>query len=150
MREKISEKHIRQKKINRIKRVGLKEIQQYKEERFKDILSLYNSNNKKIEEFDYIIIEYYRVLLLQNYLLNENAFNHYFAEYPDQDYIVYVIPIKDLNMWLEAGILRHYLFFMETKEYDFALLQDEFFTSVYNNFFSVLENILYDEKHKND
>lgn len=152
MSEKISEKHIRQEKINKIKEIGLKEIQQYKEKYFKEVVSLYYSDyDKKIEELDYFNKIYHQVLLLESCLKTKDFLMDYLNKYPEYDKINYVVSINDIDMWLEAGVLDHYLVVMERNHYDYILsLPDRHFSSIYNNFFSVFEKIIYDEKHKND
>lgn len=79
----------------------------------------------------------------------------YSIAYKDLDEILYVVPIQDINMWLEKrSILEHYLVFIQCSNVHKLTymhgLSDSFFTSTYNNFFSAFDNIVYDEKHKGE
>lgn len=147
--DKLSNDHTRDMKIKQLKETGLKEIQMYKPKLIKSIVKgFYSSENSNIiENIDYLIDEYYKVLLLENYLKDDYSFKSYHAKYHECDTVFYYMSTRDIDIWFECGVLTKYLAFMKGKT--LVELNDGFF-QLSRDFITAIDSIMYDKKHKEE
>lgn len=147
--EKISEKHIRDEKVAKLKETGLKEMQKYKPVLIEIISNLEKDTADYFKKIDDYITEYHRVLLFEEFLKSDKSFNRKHVENPERDSVIYFISSKTIDIWLSRGVLTKYLNFMEIKEMRCGTLRDEYFTE-YTDFITVLDTILYNEENKEE
>lgn len=150
--EKISEESIRKQKIDEIKSKGRKEILERKM-----LLKQNISDFDNIEVIDKLIKEYYALIVLENYFNDETSMMQFEAKYYKEGTVIYTIPIKYLNIWLESGsIISKYLTFaLSNDDFDgeaeliMPYLSDNII-GYGSRFITAIDSILYDEKHKEE
>lgn len=136
--EKISEMHIRKALTDKIKKSGLKEIEErkiYLKERIDD-LDLNDETDYKW--FDHTVRELMWLNFLKDYLKGETMFG---INWADGDDICYIIPTSDLEIWYKDGVIDKYLSFVEVNEINPCLLSDRFFS---NGFVSIIDRMAHD------
>lgn len=155
--EKYSEEYIRIEKINKIKERILKDIEKEENTLKKYInAAIYHKNNNiqsKEEEWFSMIIEEYALLCLKEYILKPDTFLEFYKMSEEEDYIIYVIPDKYLNIWLQENypFVSNFIGVI-TEEKDshkslHHILNDTYFS---NQFMSAVEIIYYQTKMKED
>lgn len=143
MPEKISESHIREEKVRKLKEKILEEIK--KEQ---NVLRFMMTENNC--DFDEYATKYYQLMQLKEYMESKAAFCQYEVYDENKDYVVYTVDSKLLDIWLQ-------------KKYNFALqflhnlkrCPDELFETLNNDYFghhftNMYDIIAYDEKQEND
>lgn len=142
MREKISEKQIRNDKVKKLKeKISIEishELNQLKCE-MRDTIS-----NDRC--FDYYVKRSFALLRLKEYIEFEYAFMDVEAEYYDLGYIIYLVSDKNLDIWLQDdySFTRQFLWKAEEIEYDiFPMLNDRYFGFQFTN---IIDIVLYDKK----
>lgn len=143
MHEKISNELIRYDKVLKLKKKILKEIET-ELRRIKTEMSV-NST----DDFDYCVKQSFSLLRLKQYLEAGDCFMRYAARYEDSDVIVYLVSVKDLDIWLQEDYSFVTNFLLAAKEHKynvFPLLNDRYFGGSFTN---VIDSVLYDEKQKN-
>lgn len=136
MVEKISEQPVRIEKIEKLKAKLLPEIE-----------TQLKKCNISDDDFEYFVRQNFALLELKRYLTQENCFMKYNAVYPISDKIFYKVKEKYLDIWLQDDyyFISNFLIAAEECKYDMAqLLNDDYFG---NYFVSVIEEVIYDEKH---
>lgn len=146
MGEKISDKPIREVKVKELKERILTEIDEELE------LIRFNLRQYSLEDkyYDMLIKQGFALLSLKRYVGKENTFMLYEAEYPDEDAIVYKVPEKNLDIWLQEdySFVSNFLFEAEEHGYNvFPLLSDHYFGY---HFMSVFELIIFDKKDQQE
>lgn len=125
MYEKLSEESIRREKVNKLKEKFLVEVEKQ--------IQFYQSELKSnIGSEDFISCIKYGFALceLQEYLQQDKCFMDYTIKYYDRDLVQYVIPKRDLDVWLQTDypfvmdfldrIVDHY-------KHGFPVLRDKYF-----------------------
>ena len=142
--EKISEKHLREEKVKKVKEKILAEIEEWLDDA-KQLIKLFLENNDE-EEFNFWIARTFNLARLKEYIQMENCFLGYHAMYNDADTIVYTIPDKNLDIWLQDDYNFTSSFLHRADHTDvFDLLNDKYFA--YNHT-SIIEEIVYDKKQQ--
>ena len=143
MSEKLSERPIREEKINRLKTKILAEIEEEHE-----LLKFWMS--KDSEHFDYYIEQYYQLVQLKNYIIAENTFWTCEAIYEKEDCVVYQVPDKTLDIWLQNDytFVSHFMVRISDNPWAlFEMLNDHYFGYHFTN---ILDMIIYDERTANN
>lgn len=142
--EKISEKHLREEKVKKVKEKIFAEIEEWLNDA-KHIIKISLENNDE-EEFNFWVTRAFNLARLKEYMQMENCFLSYHAMYDDQDTIVYRIPDKNLNIWLQDGYNFVSRFLGDSDHADvFDLLNDNYFAYKH---ISIIEEIVYDKKQE--
>lgn len=143
MAEKISESHVREEKVRKVKEKILTEIKK-EQERAKWLMQ---HGNKSM--FDVFVEEYYHLMQLKNYMENKNSFSECETMVKDNDYVVYTVATVNIDIWLQENYNFTRNFLSEVEERPWALyemLTDEYFGY---HFTSILEKAMYDQQNKN-
>lgn len=144
MYEKISNELARYDKVLKLKKKILKEIET-ELRRIKTEMSVNSSD----DDFNYCVKQSFSLLGLKQYLEAGDCFMRYAARYEDSEVIVYLVSVKDLNIWLQEDYSFVTNFLLAAKEHKynvFPLLNDRYFGGSFTN---VIDIVLYDEKQKN-
>lgn len=139
MSEKLSERPIREEKIKRLKEKILAEIEEEYER-----LRFWMSEDS--EHFDDYVEQYYQLAQLKNYITSEYALWCYEAMYEKDDYVVYQVSEKTLDIWLQDDYNFVIAFMIEVQDRPWALfemLNDRYFGYQFTNIFA---EIAYDKK----
>ena len=142
MREKVSERHLREEKVKKVKEKILTEISE-KLVKFKKEIILHVSND---ECFDYYIKRCFALHRLKEYLGCEYTFMEVEVEYPDRDIIIYTISDRDLNIWLQDTYSFTSEFLHNAVEFEhdiYSILNDRYFA---HQFINLIDYATYDEK----
>lgn len=147
MNEKISDKPIREEKIKRLKEKILKEIEE-ELERFKRDLTYDLTNGIEDEyEFERTISTMSCLYKLREYIKWKHSFKKVYAEYIQHGTIIYAVPIREIDIWLQEkyNFASQFLFNIEHKEYIVVeeMLSDDYFGIHFTNIF---DRIAYDRK----
>lgn len=141
MYEKISDEIIRIKKVKKLKRKILSEID--------DLLSKYRnglSENLSDRGFEFFVRRSFALLELKKYVETEYSFMSYEVKDYKNDIVVYIVSDKDLNVWLQEDYSFAISFLIQEEDVDynvFQLLNDKYLGY---NFTNMCEYILYDKK----
>lgn len=141
MYEKISDEEIRREKVNKLKEKILFEIG-IKLSHIKKGIVKHTDDNY----FDFYIKTGYVLLKLKEYIENENSFMSYVAKYSDENIIIYTIPDKNLDVWMQKDyfFVQRFLFKVEESDYIIdSMLADKYFGSDFTN---ICDLILYENK----
>jgi hypothetical protein len=141
MSEKLSERPIREEKVNRLKTKILAEIEE--EHGYLKYLMLDDD-----DYFDEHLEQYYQLTQLKYYIQAEDTFFAYEMMSEVHDCIVYQISDEDLNIWLQDDYNFVHSFLTEMFDNPWSLfkrLNDEYFGYHFTNFF---EKMAYEEKIK--
>ena len=149
MYEKISEIPIRQEKVRKLKEKILKEIDKYLKMNREELEFYLTRNETNAEDWNYMITEEFSLLRLKEYIENDRTFMSIIDRHDDKDIIIYAVPDRELNVWLQDD----YSFtsnFLCKIQYEgccdvYTMLNDRFFRSQFTNIF---DKIFYDEKIK--
>ena len=143
MYEKISDEIIRIKKVKKLKRKILSEID--------DLLSKYRnglSENLSDRGFEFFVRRSFALLELKKYVETEYSFMSYEVKDYKNDIVVYIVSDKDLNVWLQEDYSFAISFLIQAEDVDynvFQLLNDKYlgynFTNYGNEFCVEIENI---------
>ena len=148
MSENISDKPIREEKVKRIKEKILKEIEEELELWQKDLKYDLTEGIEDQEEYENTIETIYYLHKLREYIKWEHSFNKIYGTYPEYDAIIYAVPMREIDIWLQGdfNFTQHFLF---NKEYDgttlTTMLNDDYFGI---NFTSIIYKAKYTEKMK--
>lgn len=143
--EKISKKHIRKEKIDKLKYIGLQEIEKTKLEICEKLnVDLFNNERDK---YDTLAFNYYCLIMLENYLKNECSLWEIVDIQPEFDSVFYTINLMTIDIWMEKGVVNKYLYYMEDTFEACHILTDDFF-GCRSNFISIFESVLYKQKLK--
>lgn len=138
---KICDVNVRKEKIIQLKEKVTEEYTQsvdvYREQ-------IANTNNDKWEMALHVL----NTLYWLNTYFHENSFMQYYEKCESQDYIRYILSDKTIDMMIDAdcNICRKFLNIIALDNawmYSTQFLNDEFFE---NNFFTVLEIVVYNRK----
>lgn len=143
MSEKLSERPIREEKIKRLKEKILVEIEEEYER-----LRFWMSEDS--EHFDNYVEQYYQLAQLKNYITAEHTFWNYEAMYEKDDYVVYQVSEKTLDIWLQDDYNFVIAFMIEVQDRPWALfkmLNDRYFGYQFTNIFA---EIAYDKKRRDE
>ncbi len=141
MSEKLSERPIREEKVNRLKTKILAEIE--KEHEYLKYLMLDDD-----DYFDEHLEQYYQLTQLKYYIQAEDTFLGYTMMSKTHDCIVYCISDEDLNIWLQDDyrFVNYFLIEMSNQPWSlFEKLNDKYFGYHFTNFF---EKMSYEDKLK--
>lgn len=132
--EKISDKAIREEKIERLKEKILSEIK-YELDNIKT--ELLSCNKMEDNFFEYCITKSYRLLALKEYVERSGAFNTTFQYTPD-DPESYVVPDKYIDIWLQDdyNFTNQFMQHASSRKYKYELyniLTDEFLGLFFTN-----------------
>ena len=141
--EKLSERPIREEKVKRLKSKILAEIEE-EQAYLKFVMSEYK------DQFDEFLAQYYQLMQLKNYIMTEHSFFDYEASSEKEDYIIYKINEKTLDIWLQDHY--HFITAFLSRVYDnpwalFDMLNDRYFGYHFTNIF---DEIAYDMKKEKD
>ena len=143
--EKLSEVHIRKALVDKIKETGLKEIEEEKLKLKAKIDDLDLKDEREYELFDVSVIEVMALNFLKIYLQSDDSM--FAINWHDRNDVSYVIPIGDLEIWYDSGVVNKYLTHLEINYIDPVYLYDHFFS---NGFVSIIERMAYEDKKKNN
>lgn len=139
--EKISESHIREEKIKKLKEQILSEIDKCSKRNIEYLKTLISQDEIDQEEYDYIITQEFNISKLKDYVNFKGSFNSFSAKYPSEDIIIYLVHIDNINIWLQED----YNFvgeFLAHIEYDnikdvFTMLNDRYFAYEFTSIFDL-------------
>ena len=143
MSEKLSERPIREEKIKRLKEKILAEIEEEHER-----LRFWMSEDSK--HFDDYVEQYYQLAQLKNYIASEHTLWCYEVMDEKEDYVVYQVTERDLDIWLQDDYNFAMSFMVRICDSPWALfdvLNDGYFGYHFTNLF---DRIAYDEKIRRD
>lgn len=141
MSEKLSERPIREEKVNRLKSKIIAEIE-------KTCGSLKYLMFDDDDYFDECLEQYYQLTQLKKYIQAEDTFLGYTMMSEAHDRIVYWISDEDLNIWLQNDyhFANYFLIEMSNQPWNlFEKLNDKYFGYHFTNFF---EKMSYEDKLK--
>ena len=147
--EKISEKHLRLAKVQKLREKILYEIEclsnYYKEE-----LKVFCQDDELLSKFlDKFALEHTKLVCLKRFVNSETFFMNIIASDPSCDVVIYTISDKHLDMFLEEKFLFTQKFLEKVANASITKLDtylDDFFFNF--KFISTMEEILYDNKLK--
>ena len=137
--EKLSERPIREEKVKRLKSKILAEIEE-EQAYLKFAMSEYK------DHFDAFLEQYYQLMQLKNYIMTEHSFFDYEALSEKDDYIIYQITEKTLDIWLQDDYNFARDFMLRVYDNPWALfdmLNDRYFGYQFTNIFDI---IVYDKE----
>lgn len=141
MYNKISDEKIRREKVSKLKEKILFEIG-IKLSYIKKRIIKHTDD----DSFDFYIKTGYALLKLKEYIENDNSFMSYVAKYSDENIIIYTIPDKNLDVWMQKDyfFVQRFLFKVEESDYIIdSMLTDKYFGSDFTN---ICDLILYENK----
>ena len=141
MSEKLSERPLREEKVNILKTKIIAEIE-------KACGSLKYLMFDDDGCFDEYLEQYYQLIQLKCYIQSEDTFLGYTMMSEAHDCIVYWISDEDLNIWLQDDyhFANYFLIGMENQPWSlFEKLNDKYFGYHFTNFF---EKMAYEKKIK--
>lgn len=139
--DKLSERPIREEKVKRLKSKILAEIEE-EQAYLKFAMSEYE------DHFDEFLEQYYQLMQLKNYIMAEHSFWNYEASSEKDDYIVYQITEKTLDIWLQDdyNFARAFMLRVYDNPWElFDMLNDRYFGYHFTNIFDI---IVYDKKQE--
>ena len=140
MYDKISDEKIRREKVSKLKEKILFEMGIKLSYIKKSIIKHTD------DSFDFYIKTGYALLKLKEYIENDNSFMSYVAKYSDENIIIYTIPDKNLDVWMQKDyfFVQRFLFKVEESDYIIdSMLTDKYFGSDFTN---ICDLILYENK----
>lgn len=152
MYEKISDKEIRNAKVEKVKQKILKEIEEYSTKVLKRGIQNYLKEKNADEElWNSLIMEEHALLKLKEYIQNPNCFQEIIDIHPELDVIIYYVTDKTLDIWLQEDFNFTFRFLntLENMEVPdvFVLLDDDFLD---HNIGSIIDRVLYDQSKKEE
>ena len=153
MNEKISEKHIREEKIKKLKEKIYSEIDDITKRTMREMLVLLSDGIDKNEElkkdWDFLVTREFCLARLREYINSDFAFQTIEAEYPAHDLVIYQVSDEYLNIWLQDDYNFTLSFLGEIKDrktFDvYEILNDRYFGY---EFVSAFEVIKYRKEHE--
>ena len=142
--EKISEKHLREEKVKKLKEKILVEIKEYSDDARRYIKNFPADGNEK--RWKSLVSREFTLLKLKEFIQKKDCFLRARKIYPEDDIIIYTIPDKNLNIWLQEDykFVSNFLFnAVDCSVFD--LLNDDYFAYEHT---SIIEHAMYDEKQK--
>lgn len=142
MYEKISDTETRKEKVRMLKQNILMDIEKKMCFLKVDIKSCMLSD----DEFNYSVKRFYALLCLKKYIENKHTFMLYTFKCPDEDAIVYVVGIKNIEIWLQDDYYFVDKFLSEAERCDFNIspcLEDRYFGRYFS---SLLDSVIYDKR----
>lgn len=118
MYNKISDEKIRREKVSKLKEKILFEIG-IKLSYIKKRIIKHTDDNY----FDFYIKTGYALLKLKEYIENDNSFMSYVAKYTDENIIIYTIPDKNLDVWMQKDYFLFKDFCLRQKNLIILLIQ---------------------------
>lgn len=99
---KLSEKHLRKEKVEKLKTKILGEIQKCKSE-LEDYLLSYHEDRSELTDqlFEDYITEIYSLIQLEKFINLPSTFLRVACVYEENDYIAYYVDDQDLDVWLQ-------------------------------------------------
>ena len=151
MNEKISEKPIREEKINKLKEKIYSEIDNVTKRTRREMRALLSDGIDKNEElkkdWDFLVTREFCLARLRDFIADSSAFQTIEAEYPVHDLVIYQVSDEYLNIWLQDDYNFALSFLSEIefgKVYDvYEILNDRYFGY---EFVSAFEAVIYREK----
>ena len=151
MNEKISEKHIREEKIRKLKEKIYSEIDNVTKRTRREMRALLSEGIDKNEElkkdWDFLVTREFCLARLREYISSGFAFQTIETEYPARDLVIYQVSDEYLNIWLQDDYNFALSFLSEIefgKVYDvYEILNDRYFGY---EFVSAFEAVIYREK----
>lgn len=149
--EKISEKHLREEKVRKVKEKILKEIAE-EVGRCKNGIG-YALDYDDEEYFDEMIFRIHSLFRLKKYIEREYTFMKETALNYDSDLVIYTVSIDYINIWLQDdyNFVSEFIVNAEKEERNRVLIEcmlnDEYFGI---DFTSIFDKIAYDEKVKKE
>lgn len=143
MIEKISDRPIRQAKVKALKERILTGIK----EELEIIKTDMSENSLEDSFFERFLKQGFALLKLSDYVEKETAFMLCEEEYPEEDLVVYRVPEKYIDIWLQEDYNFVSKFLFEVEEDDFVCykLSDRYFAFY---FMSVFELMVYDKNEQ--
>lgn len=146
MSEKISERPIREEKVKRLKEKILKEINK-ELDLFKNDLKYDMTNGiEYVDEFEYTISHMHYLFKLRDYINQDYVFMTVINQYDNLDYVVYNVPIMDIEIWLQDdfNFTRNFLSDVDYNKYVVEIILNEQYFGF--EFTSVIDKIAYEDK----
>ena len=151
MNEKISEKPIREEKIEKLKEKIYSEIDDITKRTMREMLVLLSDGIDKNEElkkdWDFLVTREFCLARLRDFISDNSAFQTIETEYPARDLVIYQVSDEYLNIWLQDDYNFALSFLSEIefgKVYDvYEILNDRYFGY---EFVSAFEAVIYREK----
>ena len=153
MNEKISEKPIREEKIEKLKEKIYSEIDNITKRTRREMRALLSEGIDKNEElkkdWDFLVTREFCLARLREYINSDFAFQTIEAEYPARDLVIYQVSDEYLNIWLQDDYNFALSFLSEIefgKVYDvYEILNDRYFGY---EFVSAFEAVIYRKEHE--
>lgn len=148
MLEKISESAIRQSKISALKTKIRKEVEERTCCMQASMRMLLEQETMNDEKWGYCINLAFFLTQLTEFINWEGAFQNKEAEYPNEDIVIYTIPIDEIDIWLQENFsfVSHLLSVVE-HDNGFAniagYLDDRFLS---RGLLNIVERTLYEQK----
>ena len=135
MNEKISEKPIREEKIEKLKEKIYSEIDDITKRTMREMLVLLSDGIDKNEElkkdWDFLVTREFCLARLRDFISDNSAFQTIETEYPARDLVIYQVSDEYLNIWLQDDYNFALSFLSEIefgKVYDvYEILNDRYF-----------------------
>ena len=105
------------------------------------------------DDFDKFLAQYYQLMQLKNYIMTEYSFWNYEASSKKEDYIIYKIDEKTLDIWLQDHYNFVTAFLLRVHDNPWALfdmLNDRYFGYHFTNIFDEIAYDMKKEKLTND
>ena len=150
MNEKISEKHIREEKIKRLKEKIYSEIDDITKRLRREMYQLLfvdNTDEYFEDDWEYLISNGFYLIKLKEYIDNPMVFQTIIAEYKDDDIVIYQVSDENLDIWLQDDF-NFVLTFINNMEFRerrnvYEILNDKYFEY---NFVSIFEKVRLKQK----
>lgn len=143
MYEKISEQHIRDEKIQKLKEKILSEINKRSENNKKELYVYINPDTALklyTEDYERVIKEEYNLLQLKEFINNETLNDSSLKE-PKCDLIIYYISLETIDLWLQEkySFVTNFLTQIEYERYPVSyILNVKFLGSQFTNIFDIV------------
>lgn len=141
MNAKISNKNIRQEKVNKLKEKILTEIKERINYCKKNMQSNISDNN-----FEHYTKEVFALLNLREYIKSKYCFMDFEIKRKKEDFVIYMVQDEDLDIWLQDDYHFTINFLIKAEEcgYDiFQFLNDKYFGY---QFTDIHDKIMHSEK----
>lgn len=142
--EKISEIPVREEKVKKLKEKILKEIGKEIERCKEDLI--YDLTQEMDEElFEMTIKIMHGIYELKKYVENKHSFMRYLYKYNDNDIIIYDVPMRNIDIWLQDdySFIQRLISEIEDGLIIETVLSDSYFGTEY---ISVFDLAIYNEK----
>ena len=153
---KLSEKHLRQEKVAKLKTKILAEIDDCKTMLKEYLLSYYKDQSELTDElFEDYITELYSLMQLKKFIVRPSTFMMAGAVYEDNDYIAYYVDDRDLDVWLQEDykFVNNFILNMgdpyKGPSHLVHMLTENYFAYNFTNIFDLIEYGRKTEEHNN-